>query len=93
MKIGSRVIFFVVIIYCIFYAALTKLGAYEDNVTTMSKIIAPCPCISDLEFWQPKYILYTQYDGRKYVNALGLIYEPLTILDQKFWHKTKEFHL
>ena len=93
MKSLRLVSCFVVIAYFVVYMFLTAFGRYEDNLTTLSKIYHDCLCISDLELWQPKYVLFTRYNGRIYANTLGLIYSPLIFLDQKCWHKDKEFNL
>lgn len=84
---------FLVVTYFVVYIALTSFGTYEDNLTTLSKLGKGCLCISDLELWQPRYIVHTRYNGRKYSNALGSIYLPLIFLDHKYWHREKDFNL
>jgi hypothetical protein len=84
---------FLVVTYFVVYIVLTSFGAYEDNITTLAKIGKGCLCVSDLEFWQPRYILHTRYNGRRYSNTLGSIYLPLIFLDHKYWHKEKVFNL
>lgn len=79
------------LLYCFAYLILTALGEYEDNVTTRAEVVDPCLCISDLEYWQPRYVSFTRFNGKRYANNLGHLFEPLIALDHAYWHRVRDF--
>lgn len=84
-NIALSLIFF----YIISYLLLSIAGKYEDNFSTITKIVGPCPCLSDSMQWQPAFTLFARGgQNTLYANSLGRLYAPLVIADQRVWHPT-----
>jgi len=78
--------------YVAVYAALSLLGQYQGNITSLDKLGIITRGISDREEWQPVFIIVARYPGpgsRMRANAPGYFFLPLVLADQQFVHPTK----
>ena len=87
-------------LYVLIYVILSIAGEYDDNVSVLAKIEPPCLCISDLNEWQPLFVVAAhsppygeKQNRRRATNVLGFIFLLLLVLDQRFWHKSTWIHL
>lgn len=73
------------------YGLLSVGGRYQDNVSALDKLGPPCLCISDLDEWQPALVVaaHLPESAVRKTNDLGLLFLPLVIIDQRYWHATK----
>jgi len=92
----TKKIWLVTTIYLGLYAVLSLCGRYQDNMTSMESVGVYCMCTSDIDEWQPPFIIVTHWPAGpgqvRHMSAsiTGYLFLPLAWLDQKFWHPTKD---
>jgi len=77
------------------YSVLSVCGQYQDNVSSLNKLGIYCKCVSDLNEWQPAFIMVTHHPGapgqfrKMSANIPGYCFLPLVLFDQNYIHPTK----
>ena len=96
---GARAALFVAAFYVGIYAMLSLCGGYRDNVGSLDGLGIHTRGISDLEEWQPAFVIVTHYPAApghprfRAASLLGYCFLPLAMIDQECCHATKPIKL
>jgi hypothetical protein len=89
---GMKPVLGIVGAYVAVYAALSLLGHYQDNLSSLKQLGIIIKGMPDRHEWQPMCIIVTRFPGEGYVsraNIPGYLFTPLVLLDQHLCHNTQ----